>query len=519
MNQMNQNATIGEKFEQRFLQELQARFKLAKTSRSTDHMFICDIVHDDCLIELKSTRDKYNETTVETFTRICKYGLKDFKKNGIKKGLFFQIIEMLKFERSMVIAGTYKIEPNKLYNLWIRNPDQAWSNYTEYKIMTHWCAGSTYTRIPAREFWALADQSHSLTNFKGKLEDYADQHSAFLEWNNRNHMYDSEFLGALLSLNLGIPSDQIESLFDGPLKGLSQPNQRPQTWIEKEKQAQLEPVEAVAEPVEAVAEPVEAVAESVEAVAEPTEDIIDQISVFSKEKLLMIRESIKDHVSLNDISKKLGKSVSYLTNILNAEHNSTNGYRDGQWALVRKWLEPILLESKHPQTPLWICNEDDLRSLIESLRNENKSIRSSVSKSKKSIEKLESKLIEIKAQLNEKTLIINDYCGTISEHENRHTKQRNEINELKAKLNSQETKQVDETTTLKLEAYQAEIKKLQTQLEELQTAFDKLIDEAVTMNLTIKDQKLEIEQLKASSSTIKDQQIIDSLLLLIEKLK
>ena len=100
-----------------------------------------------------------------------------------------------------------------------------------------------------------------------------------------------------------------------------------------------------------------------------------------------------------------------------------------------------------------------------------------------------------------------------------HTKQRNEINDLKAKLNSQETNQVDETTTLKLEAYQAEIKKLQTQLEESQAAFDKLIDEAVTMNLEIKDQKLEIEQLKASSSVIKDQQIIDSLLLLIEKLK
>jgi len=82
---MNQNATIGEKIEQRFLQELQARFKMARTSRSTDHMFICDIVHDECLIELKSTRDNYKETTVETFTRICKHGLKDFKKNGRKK--------------------------------------------------------------------------------------------------------------------------------------------------------------------------------------------------------------------------------------------------------------------------------------------------------------------------------------------------------------------------------------------------------------------------------------------------
>ena len=507
---MNQNATIGEKFEQRFLQELQARFKMARTSRSTDHMFICDIVHDECLIELKSTRDNYKETTVETFTRICKHGLKDFKKNGRKKGLFFQIVEMLKFERSMVIAGTYKIEPNKLYNLWIRNPDQAWSNYTEYKIMTHWFQGSTYTRIPAREFWALADRSHSLRNFKGKLEDYADdQYKVFPDYSN--HWWASHFTSALCQLNLGIPSDQIESLFDDSFKGSLQPNQRPQTWIEKEKQAQIEPVEVVVEPVEAVAERTDGY----------TYPIIEQDKwnnhkIFEPENLKKIEDGIRNQVRLRDLSLELGYSNVYLTGTI----TSNESYKSENWVTYKKWILNLMDEVDYNHKPT--ASIESIEEAQKQVRKYRTQVSNYEIKLEKQAKKHQEEISQIRQDLdqpNQNKLVITELKERLSSMNELHTKQRNEINELKAKLNSKEINQVDETTTLKLEAYQAEIKKLQTQLEESQAAFDKLIDEAVTMNLEIKDQKLEIEQLKASSSVIKDQQIIDSLLLLIEKLK
>ena len=508
---MNQNATIGEKFEQRFLQELQARFKMAKTSRSTDHMFICDIVHDECLIELKSTRDNYKETTVETFTRICKYGLKDFKKNGRKKGLFFQIVEMLKFERSMVIAGTYKIEPNKLYNLWIRNPDQAWSNYTEYKIMTHWFQGSTYTRIPASKFWAIADKSHSLRDFKGNLEEYAaDQHRETND--SSNHWWESEFSSALCQLNLGIPSDQIESLFDDSFKGLSQPKRLPQTWIEKEKQAKLEPIEAVAEPVEAVAERTDGY----------TYPIIEQdkwntYKILEPENLKKIEEGIRNQVKLRDLSLELGYSNVYLTGTI----TSKESYKSENWLAYKKWILNLMDEVDYNHKPT---------ASIESIEEAQKQVR----KYRRQVTDYEIKLEKQDKKHKEKMRLIYQEI----DHQKTYANQLlNKNKELQAQLDSQETNQVDETTTLKLEAYQAEIKKLQAELKEctqsknefaeikksdeikiesLQNLCSKQLRELTQLKTEIKNIKLEQQETVVSNEVQEDlnryKRIIDLLL-------
>lgn len=544
---MNAKMNFGQKngvfFEELFLSKLQEHMKV-QSSDGTRFKYCCDIVADDCLVEVKSHRDwKQTQTTQQVLTSIAQSSVNKYSSNGVPCGLLLQLSNLFKEvkeynKKAMVIAGVYSEEVNQLYQVFLKDGDKAFGKYKFYDILLMDQDWSGLCRISSKDFWSFVkgNSSHVFVKLDGLIDLFrefrhhieskdptqkllnssmyhdtigaidevlkyctireVDEQQRNLELNYSDHSWGHDNVQTWgqntteeKQPEINIENQQLQINIDKPT----------QTWIEKEKQAK-----AQAEPVEAVAEP---------------ENIIDQITVFSKEQLLMIRESIKDHVSLNDISKKIGKSISYLTNILNAEHNNTNGYRDGEWVLVRKWLEPILLESKHPQTPLWICNEDELRSLIEIQRNESKGLKSSVSRSKKTIEKLESELAKIKAKLNGKDLVIKNCRDTILEHENRYTKQRNEINELKAKLNSKEINQVDETTTLKLEAYQAEIKKLQTQLEESQAAFDKLIDEAVTMNLEIKDQKLEIEQLKASSSIIKDQQIIDSLLLLIEKLK
>ena len=438
MNQIQQNTTIGKKFEERFLQEFQARFKTAKTSRGTDFMFMCDIVHDDCLIEVKGTRDNYNETTVETFSRICKYGLKDFKANGREKGLFFQIREMLKFERSMVIAGTYKIQANKLYNYWLRNPDQAWSNYTEYKIMTHWSQGSTFTRIPAKKFWDMAEKSWSLRDFKGQIEDLAlAQVEKTKEF--KNHWYGMDFISAFCQLGLNISPLAIESYYDGSFKEISIPKKIPQTWIEKEKQANLEPVEEVAEPVEEVAEPVE------ESCVQYDFDISKCIS---NDDLLIIKDmALKNHC-YSDISLAINRHATYLTKIVNAAFSPEQGYQGTDWDKFRDWLK------SHTPT-------DTDTKKIKALSNTK--------------ENMTAKIKELQ----------------------------NEIVDLKAQLDNQRESQVDETTNLKLEAYQAEIKKLQKQLEDYKAASSLKTEEPEkpwSNKLVIKAQA---EQIKSDGLLIK----------------
>ena len=448
MNQMNINKTNGLKFEARFLEELQSRFKTVKTSHSTDYMYICDIVHEDCLIELKSNRDAYKETTQQTFQKICKVGLKSFKATGIKKGLFFQTIELLKYDRSMTIVGNYQIEPNKLHNLFIKNPDQAWFNYHEYKIHTHWSHGSTYTRIPAAEFWKLADESSSLVKLKYKVEEYACDHGGY---NNdldiSNHYsgdeHDSAFyyleiskgfqdpiIENLLSkgesdqwgLNLSIEPQQFEISLDQPT----------QNWIEKEKQAELDLIE---------------VSKKIS---------IDDLRVLPKEELLIIQEAIENHEVLSDISKKLNKSKAYLSMILKNDPNQSS-YKNEKWDEFRLWLKAILLDAFHPQTPVENCDENELRKIIESQRKSINNLRGSVNQHKRTKENLEFKLVKVSTTLNENK-------KTYEQTERDYKKQ---INDLNVKVASQEKSQDDDSTILKLEAYQAEIKKLQTQFEGL----------------------------------------------------
>jgi hypothetical protein len=226
MNQININQSNGLKFEKRFLQELQSRFKTVKTSHSTKFMYICDIVHDDCLIELKSSRDAYGETTKQTFQKICKVGLKSFQATKIPKGLFFQALELLKQYRSMIIVGNYQIEPNKLYNLFIKNPDQAWSNYTEYKIHTHWECGSSYTRIPSLEFWKLADRSSSLVDLKKQVEQYAFEKSSFGSYkvDISNHYTSDEYDSAFNQL-------EVTKDFQDPIIKKLLPIAQSESWV------------------------------------------------------------------------------------------------------------------------------------------------------------------------------------------------------------------------------------------------------------------------------------------------
>jgi hypothetical protein len=279
-----------------------------------------------------------------------------------------------------------------------------------------------------------------------------------------------------------------------------------------------EPVEAVAEPVEAVAEPVEAVAERTDGYTYPIieQDKCDVIKILKPENLKKIEDGIRNQVKLRDLSLDFGYSNVYLTGTI----TSDRAYKSENWLTYRKWILNLMDEVGYDHKPT--ASIDSIESAQEQVRKYRTQVSNYEIKLEKQAKKHQEEISQIRQDLdqpNQNKLVITELKERLSSMNELHTKQRNEINELKAKLNSKEINQVDETTTLKLEAYQAEIKKLQTQLEESQAAFDKLIDEAVTMNLEIKDQKLEIEQLKASSSVIKDQQIIDSLLLLIEKLK
>jgi hypothetical protein len=414
----------------------------------------------------------------------------------------------------MVIAGVYSEEVNQLYQVFLKDGDRAFAKYKFYDILLMEQDWSGLCRISSKDFWSFVkgDTSHVFVQLNGfsdlfrefrhhiegkdptrKFLNFAmypdtvgaidevlkyctirevDEQQRNLELNDSDHSWGQDNVQTWgqdtteeKQPEINMDNQQLQINIDKPT----------QTWIEKEKQAK-----AQAEPVEAVIEPVEAVAERTDGYTYP---IIEQTGskiydVLLPEGLKRIEDGVRNQVRLSDLSIEFGKSPTYL----HATLTNYDSYKDEIWVNYKKWLINLMSEVGYIDQP---------KTTITSLER----AQSQVSKYKREMTKLIDQLAKQEEKYEAK------------------------INELKAKLNSQETKQVDETTTLKLEAYQSEIKKLQTQLEESQAAFDKLIDEAVTMNLEIKDQKLEIEQLKASSSVIKDQQIIDSLLLLIEKLK
>ena len=541
MNQMNINKTNGLKFEERFLEELQSRFKTVKTSRSTNYMYICDIVHEDCLIELKSNRDAYKETTQQTFQKICKVGLKSFKATGIKKGLFFQTIELLKYDRSMTIVGNYQIEPNKLHNLFIKNPDQAWFNYHEYKIHTHWSHGSSYTRMPAIEFWRLADESSSLVHLKKNVEGYACDHGGY---NNdldiSNHYSGDEHDSAFYWLEItkgfqepiiknflpkgesdqwGNPSNELwgQNIID--TQQLEIPlDQATQNWIEKEKQAQ-ESIEA----------------EQNKTTQEPVENIIDQITVFSKEELLMIRESIKKHDSLSNISKRLGKHRSHLQKIINAKESNNHAWKGLEWDVFRSWIIPILQEFDHTQVPLWICSNEEKDKIIISLQQSNNNYQ----KMKTANEKIKQELKVTQAKIKELEVTNKNSNDAWFDLREKCIKLGSENQDLKNQIDNQEKNEMDEATTLKLEAYQAEIKKLQAENEEYKETNEGLETESENLKTCIDKLNLEVERLtdvleleEEQKSSLKDalhehfekfkardERVIDGLLDLIDEQK
>jgi hypothetical protein len=453
MNFILINKDNGLSFESHFTKIFAGKFHGAESSQSHGQKkTFCDIVHSSCLIELKSNRNDYKETTKETFRRICQNGLDSKSETNIQKGLFYQIINMSRnLGNSMVVVGDYRITPKKLNKLWNTDPKKAFEAYQNYKILIQWPFGSCYTQLKAEKFWSLADKHgpSGLISFQRELEQIAKsnqtqgpEHSVYFSDNHNCVLHH-------LNLNLSVDDKNL---------------------LDQQCNHNFTPL----------------VEESCEVYD------FDVSSCISKDDLLIIKDmAIKNHC-YSDISIALNRHHTYLRKIANAAFSPDQGYQGKEWDKFRLWL--------------------------------------------KSLKPLDSNASEIKAFSNTKenlTIKINDLSNQLVELQN-------ENSELKAKLNSPETKQVDETTTLQLEAYQAEIEKLQTQLRELtdyanqlaqgnmekktkldssQRLYNILKESSARMKRTLDDQKLEIEQLKASGSTIRDQQIIDSLLLLIEKLK
>lgn len=152
------------------------------------------------------------------------------------------------------------------------------------------------------------------------------------------------------------------------------------------------------------------------------------MNIFSKEQMTMIKESLENHVSLNDISQSLGKSKSYLTNVLKANQRGYDvGFQGEQWDNFRSWIKPILFNAKHSQTPLSLCNEEDLHILIESLRCQNVGLKVSIKAQKKSKAKLQEELKTIHKSYQAKLMRIDSLEKLCS-------KQEREISELKRKL-------------------------------------------------------------------------------------
>src|SRR5210317_2520670 len=113
---MNAKMNFGQKngvfFEELFLSKLQEHMKV-QSSDGTRFKYCCDIVADDCLLEIKSHRDwKQTQTTQQVLTSIVQSSIDKYQINGVSSGLMYQLIALLdevsrNNKKTMVIAGVY----------------------------------------------------------------------------------------------------------------------------------------------------------------------------------------------------------------------------------------------------------------------------------------------------------------------------------------------------------------------------------------------------------------------------
>jgi|DEB0MinimDraft_6_1074348.scaffolds.fasta_scaffold22729_2 hypothetical protein len=544
---MNAKMNFGQKngvfFEELFLSKLQELMKV-QSSDGTQFKYCCDIVADDCLIEIKSHRDwKQTETTQQVFTSILQSSFNKIQTNGVPSGLVYQLTHLLNQVRTnkkkaIVIAGVYNEEVNQLYQLFLKDGDRAFAKYKLYDILLIDQDWSGLCRISSTSFWTLIkygikykslfdqirfwiediNEYSSLLYRISYSEDVVamyelmkhctiaevDEQNYSLELGYTEHTWGHDNVGVWgqditeeKQSEINIEKQQIEIHVD----------KSTQTWIEKEKQEKAE------------AEPVEAVAERTDGYTYPIieQDKCDVIRILEPENLKKIEEGIRNQVKLRDLSLDLGYSPVYLTGTI----TSDRAYKSKNWLIYKKWILNLMDEVGYDHKPT--ASIDSIESAQEQVRKYRTQVSNYEIKLEKQAKKHKEKLRLIHQEVDHQKTYANQLL--------------NKNKELQAQLDSQETNQVDETTTLKLEAYQAEIKKLQAEIKEctqyknefteikksdeikiesLQNLCSKQLRELTQLKTEIKNIKLEQQETVVSNGVQEDlnryKRIIDLLL-------
>jgi len=187
MNAINQNQSVGICFEEAFLEFIKDLGHPTKSTKHTDLEYIADAtLRDGCesiFIEIKSHRTFPNETTKDTFKRICETGIKRSTPQK-PRGLFHQWRRGIsRCDHYFVFVGLYSKDADE-HAQDVFNGDVL-NNYHHYSLCWTWKGQMFWLTIPALEmFGLLARHQGAFRSFISELCDLTSDYSdKCLEYN------------------------------------------------------------------------------------------------------------------------------------------------------------------------------------------------------------------------------------------------------------------------------------------------------------------------------------------------
>jgi len=443
---LSNSQQIGLLFEKNMAENFELCDLILDRTKDTDFKYIADFIESDTnsLIEVKSHRipTLESESTIDSFSKKIRDDIKrSSQSNGHKSGLLWQLIEMGKSANcSLAILGIYSEFVNKVIQDLATDGLDASDHFFAYKVLINHNNIITYQTLTHELFWDYIAESKSVIEFAGRIKQAVNQHK-----NNENSGQCDGLREFVKDLDLGLTSDQIDQYFTQIITQ----NIEPLSWVQ-EAQEQI-------------------TFEATEIESNLSEDM-----PFSKSELALIEDAIRSGEPFEDISRKLGKSQPYLYGCLKPENN-----KGLHWDNFRNWINPILNESEHIQTPFEWASD----SFKEKLYNH---ICSRLHGQLALSGRLKSQIEQFKQELEQKENI----------------------------MNQQEDKGLSQ---LQKEAYEAEIERLKsfTQGQPTKPKSDEVQADELQKKIDTMNQRYDW----LGDELSRNERIIEGLLLLIEKLK
>tara|TARA_S200002703_G_scaffold115137_1_gene100687 strand:- start:221 stop:1429 length:1209 start_codon:yes stop_codon:yes gene_type:complete len=214
MNAINQNQSVGICFEEAFLKFIKDLGHPTKSTKHTDIEYIADAtIRDDSrsiFIEIKSHRTYPNETTKDTFKRICETSI---KKSTPQKpsGLFHQWRRgIARCDHYFVFVGLYNKDADE-HAQDVFNGDVL-NNYHHYSLYWTWKGQMFWLTIPALEMFGLLAKHEGA--FRSFISELCDLTSVYSEKHEEYNIDPRSIGGGQNDIDIGLEFDLSDCIYN-----------------------------------------------------------------------------------------------------------------------------------------------------------------------------------------------------------------------------------------------------------------------------------------------------------------